>query len=88
MNRKEPIKAKTATYICTFRPEPEGGYTVLCPSVPGMVSYGRTLDEARVNAQEAIELCLEVMREQGQPLPPSDKPPKAFKALVGIKSAV
>lgn len=88
MQRKERVKASTATYVCSFRPEPEGGYTVLCPSVPGMVTYGRTLDEARANAQEAIELCLEAMREQGKRLPPSDRPPKAFKALVGIKTAV
>jgi predicted RNase H-like HicB family nuclease len=30
------------------------------------------LEEARANAREAIELCLEVMREDGQPIPSPD----------------
>ena len=34
--------------------------------------YGETLEEAQANAREAIELCLEVMREDGQPIPPPD----------------
>ena len=38
-----------------------------------MVNYGKTLEEAQANAREAIELCLEVMREDGQPVPPPDR---------------
>jgi hypothetical protein len=37
------------------------------------VTYGETLEEAHSNAREAIELCLEVMREDGQPIPPPDR---------------
>ncbi|MBI3707935.1 MAG: type II toxin-antitoxin system HicB family antitoxin [Proteobacteria bacterium] len=87
--RRERVAAVTASYVCHFQPEPEGGYTVPCPSVPGMVTYGKTLDEARRMAREAIELCLEVMREQGESIPPSDKPPqRAFKELVQVNAAV
>ena len=88
MNRKEAIKTRTATYLCTFRPEPEGGYTVRCPKLPAVVSYGRTLDEARANAREAVELCLEVYRDQGRRIPPPDKPPRTpVKELVSVKLA-
>ena len=38
-----------------------------------MVTYGETLGEAQANASEAIELCLEVMREDGQPIAPPDR---------------
>jgi predicted RNase H-like HicB family nuclease len=31
------------------------------------------LEEAQANAREAIELCLEVMREGGQPVPTPDR---------------
>jgi predicted RNase H-like HicB family nuclease len=31
------------------------------------------LEEAQANAREAIELCLEVMRQDGQPIPPADR---------------
>jgi antitoxin HicB len=56
-----------------FRPEPEGGFTVICPNLPAVVTYGETLKEAQANACEAIELCLEVMREDGEPIPSPDR---------------
>jgi hypothetical protein len=43
-----------------------------CPKLPPVVTYGETL-EAQANAREAIELCLEVMRDDGQPIPPPDR---------------
>src|SRR6266511_1777876 len=39
MKQKETIKAIDAQYVCTFRPEPEGGYTVRCRAFPEIVSY-------------------------------------------------
>ncbi len=42
-----------------FEPSDEGGYTVYVPSLPGCISEGETLDEARENIREAIELYLE-----------------------------
>lgn len=49
-----------------FRPEPEGGYTVLVPSLPGCVTYGKTLEEAERMAQDAIEGCIAVLKEEGE----------------------
>jgi predicted RNase H-like HicB family nuclease len=43
------------------------------PQAAPVVTYGETLEEAQTNAREAIELCLEVMREDGQPIPPPDR---------------
>jgi predicted RNase H-like HicB family nuclease len=42
-----------------FEPSDEGGYTVYVPSLPGCISEGDTLEEARENIREAIELYLE-----------------------------
>lgn len=42
-----------------FEPSDEGGYTVYVPSLPGCISEGETLEEARDNIREAIELYLE-----------------------------
>jgi predicted RNase H-like HicB family nuclease len=42
-----------------FEPSDEGGYTVYVPSLPGCISEGDTLDEARQNIREAIALYLE-----------------------------
>lgn len=37
-----------------FRPEPEGGFTVIVPALPGCVTYGRDLKEAKEMATDAI----------------------------------
>jgi antitoxin HicB len=73
MKRKKSSQRALVAYLCHFRPEPEGGFTVTCPKLPPVVTYGETLEEAQANAREAIELCLEVMREDGQPILPPDR---------------
>jgi len=42
-----------------YEPTDEGGYTVYVPSLPGCISEGDTLEEARDNIREAIELYLD-----------------------------
>ncbi len=49
--------------------DPDGGYTVLVPELPSVATQGETIEEARANAQEAIEGYLEVMQEDGLPIP-------------------
>jgi predicted RNase H-like HicB family nuclease len=73
MKRKKPGQRTLVAYLCHFGPESEGGFTVTCPKLPPVVTYGETLEQAQANAREAIELCLEVMREEGQPIPPPDR---------------
>jgi len=62
------------TYTFVFDPEPEGGYTVTCPALPGLVTYGETMDEARATARDAMNGLIEVMLEQGETIPQSDAP--------------
>ena len=52
-----------------FEPQPEGGYTVSCPAFPGLNTEGETLEEARVNAADALAALLELHAELGRPLP-------------------
>lgn len=48
----------------------EDGYIVaVAPSLPGCISQGSTEEEALANIQEAAELCLESMDEEGWSLP-------------------
>jgi antitoxin HicB len=68
----EAVTGMTRTYTCVFQPEPEGGYTVTCPTLPGLVTYGETLDEARAMARDAMEALIEIMLEKGEPVPESD----------------
>ena len=52
-----------------LRKEPEGGYTVIVPSLPGCVTYGDTIEEAIEMAKEAIELYIESLKEHGEEIP-------------------
>ncbi len=44
MKRRVPGKQALIAYLCLFRPEPEGGFTVTCPKLPPVVTYGETLE--------------------------------------------
>lgn len=61
------------TFTIVLAPEADGGYSVVCPALPGFVSQGDSLAEALANIREAILLCLEVRKEQGQ-APPVETP--------------
>ncbi|MCE7028633.1 type II toxin-antitoxin system HicB family antitoxin [Jiella avicenniae] len=63
------VVSGTITYTIQLRPEPEGGFTVLVPALPEIVSYGETEEDALQMAEEAIALCLEVRRDEGEPIP-------------------
>ena len=73
MKRKKSGRGALVDYLSHFRPEPEGGFRVTYPKLPPVVTYGETLEEAQANAREAVELCLEVIREDGQSIPPPDR---------------
>ena len=45
---------KNFTYNIIFRPEPDGGFTAVVPSLPGCVSYGKNLMEAKKMITDAI----------------------------------
>jgi predicted RNase H-like HicB family nuclease len=64
--REEAVGVSDVHYACTFRPEPEGGYTVRCSAFPEIVTCGPTLEAAREAAREAIELCVEVYQQEGR----------------------
>ena len=61
-------------YTINLRPEPEGGYTVLVPALPEVVTFGETEEEALRMAHEAIELALEVRKDDGEDVPPDVVP--------------
>jgi antitoxin HicB len=62
-------------YTALFEPAEEGGFVVTCPSLPGLVTEGDTIEEARANVAEAIRGYLEALAKDGEPLPPEDPDP-------------
>ncbi len=51
-----------------FEPQDEGGYHVCAPDLPGLHTQGDDLDDAMANANEAVALYVEGLREDGEPL--------------------
>jgi predicted RNase H-like HicB family nuclease len=56
-------------YTVIFEPAAEGGYVVTCPALPGLVTEGDTLDEARAMAYDAIRGYVESLAEDGEEAP-------------------
>jgi antitoxin HicB len=50
--------------------EPEGGFTAIVPALPGCVTYGRTLAEARTMAKDAISGYIESLKKAARSLDP------------------
>lgn len=52
-----------------LEPDEDGGYFVVCPSLQACHSQGETVEEALANIKEVIEMCLDDLRERGEPIP-------------------
>lgn len=58
-----------ANFVAFIHKEPDTGYGVSFPDLPGCISVGDTLEEARALAAEALELHLAGMIEDGTTIP-------------------
>lgn len=52
-----------------LEPNELGGYTAMVPLLPGCISEGDTKEEALANIKEAIELYIESLKVDGEPIP-------------------
>ena len=66
------MRIQEHSFTVLFEPAEEGGYVATCPALPGLVTEGDTLDEARANARDAIQGYLESLALDGIE-PPTDK---------------
>lgn len=73
---------KKLSYNVIFRPEPEGGFTVIVPSLPGCITYGRDLKEAKKMAVDAIKCYVMSLKKHKEPIP-NDR--ESFFSSVDIK---
>jgi predicted RNase H-like HicB family nuclease len=53
----------TRAFTAVYQPAAEGGYVAFVEELPGANTQGETLEEARENLREAVELILETNRE-------------------------
>lgn len=64
-----------SNYIFTVVIEPdEAGFHAYVPALPGCHTFGETVEEVRTNIAEAIELHIESMVKDGEPVPVEREP--------------
>jgi len=68
-------------YIAVFHPvqEKEGAYVVTFPDLPGCVTQGDSFLAAFNMAQEALDGFLDVLRQDGEPIPKASYYNEAMK---------
>lgn len=70
-----------STYTVILSPDPiEGGYTVVCPAMPGAITEGDSREEALRAMAEVISIWLEVADEHGEQ--PLDETPELLAEKV------
>lgn len=70
------------TYTIVVEPEETGGYLVTVPALPGCFTQGRTLEECRERAAEAIEVHIAGLQADGEPIPEEVGTPKLLTVTV------
>jgi len=76
---------KIYTYTVLFEPVEEGGYVVSVPALPGCVTQGDTFEEAYAMAQDAIQLYLEVLKDDGEEIPEESEGVVISKVMTAVK---
>jgi antitoxin HicB len=69
------------SYSVILEPQEGGGFTVLVPALPEVVTEGDNEQEALANAEEAIRAIIEYRQEQGIALP-SDARPEIHRVTI------
>lgn len=57
-----------------LEPQPEGGYTITCPVLPGLITEADSIDEVSANVADAIAALIETYEDLERPLPPILEP--------------
>jgi antitoxin HicB len=66
--------AENFSFSVILEPQQGGGFTVLVPALPEVVTEGDTEQEALANAEEAIRAILAYRRDQGMTIPADAHP--------------
>ncbi len=72
------------TYKIMLQKEPEGGYTVVVPALPGCITYGENEDEAITNSEDAIDIYIEELQSRGEPIPVEEKKQKKIEDFIDV----
>ena len=60
---------KVYSFTVIYEPAEEGGFIVTVPAMPGLVTEGDTIEEAREMAADAIRCYIASLQKDGEPIP-------------------
>lgn len=63
------MRSNVYEYTVFFEANESGGYTVTVPSLPGLVTEGKNLEDARFMAKDAIRCYIEGLRKLKEEIP-------------------
>ncbi len=66
--------AENYSFSIILEPQEEGGFTVLVPALPEVVTEGDTEQEALANAEEAIRAIVSYRRDHSLAIPLDARP--------------
>jgi antitoxin HicB len=73
--------AENYSFSVILEPQEGGGFTVLVPALPEVITEGDSEQEALRHAEEAIRAILEYRRDNGIPIP-ADADPKIRRLTI------
>ena len=72
-------------YTAIFEPAIEGGFNVSFPALPGCVTFGRTLAQAKEMAKDVLGLWIEELLSEKKKLPTESRKPFVDNVEVAIE---
>lgn len=63
------LKQNIYQYTAVFELNEDNGYTVLVPALPGLVTEGRNLEEAKKMAEDAIRCYVQGLKRAHESVP-------------------
>ncbi len=66
---KEAVAENIYRLPLVLEPQPEGGWTITCPILRGLIMEADTIDEIVPNVTDALEALIEAYEDLNQPLP-------------------
>jgi predicted RNase H-like HicB family nuclease len=87
VHRRGSLDITEYRYTVVYEPAEEGGYVVTVPALPGLVTEGDSLEEAREMVKDAIRGYLESLRKHGEDIPLEQGEPVTERVLVSLSHA-
>jgi predicted RNase H-like HicB family nuclease len=83
MQFHEEFRMTEYKFTIVIERQPEGEYLVSVPALPGCYTEGRTLEDARMMAEDAIQAYCASLRKHGEPIP-SEQPTEQFIGQLSV----